>query len=392
MKSLNFADWLERRWVTPSYAGWLLLVLAICLFGAATNSMAGWLYVISGISFALLIIAAILPRRSIRQLELERFPIQPVSAGEDLTITLRLHNNHKQPKSLLQVWDLLPSELGRPQGKAIELVPPKDFYQWSYFQPTQKRGVYHWQDLQLRTGTPLGLFWCRRSQSVPAKAIVYPQVLKLQQCPLVDAIGAEDQDRIYSDRHYQAATEGMTKTLRAYRFGDPTRLIHWRSSARFDQFMVRELEVVTGGQELVICLDSGALWQAEIFEQAVIAAASLYFYAVRAQLNVRLWTAGAGLISGGRSVLEALAAVQMNEAVQHELPQKIPLLLLTSRAESMTALASHSRWLYFASPDELSLFAPRSALCAGLMVEHGKDLSQQLQRPPNFSQGSLAKA
>ncbi|MBE9203403.1 DUF58 domain-containing protein [Synechocystis salina LEGE 06099] len=383
MKSLNFSDWLERRWVTPSYAGWLLLVLAICLFGAATNSMAGWLYVISGISFALLIIAAILPRRSLRQLQLERFPIQPVSAGEDLTITLRLHNDHREPKNLLQAWDVLPPGLGRPQGKAIEFVPPKNFYQWSYFQPTQKRGVYHWQKLELRTGTPLGLFWCRRSQVIPVKAIVYPQVLKLQQCPLVDAIGAEDQDRIYSDRHYQAATEGMTKTLRAYRFGDPTRLIHWRSSARFDQFMVRELEVVTGGQELVICLDSGALWQAEIFEQAVIAAASLYFYAVRAQLNVRLWTAGAGLISGGRSVLETLAAVQMEESNEHELPRRIPLLWITGRAESVEDVASYSRWLYFAPPGASS--SPRSALCAGLTVEDGKDLSQQLQRPPNFS-------
>ncbi|AIE74292.1 MULTISPECIES: DUF58 domain-containing protein [unclassified Synechocystis] len=380
---LNLTDWLERRWVTPSYAGWLLFVLAICLFGAATNSMAGWLYVISGISFALLIIAAILPWRSLRQLQLERFPIQPVSAGEDLTITLRLHNSHREAKNLLQVWDVLPVGLGRPQGKAIELVAPKDFYQWSYFQPTQKRGVYHWQKLELRTGTPLGLFWCRRSQVVPAKAIVYPQVLKLQQCPLVDAIGSEDQDKTQSDRHYQAATEGITKTLRTYRFGDPTRLIHWRSSARFDQFMVRELEVVTGGQELVICLDSGSPWSEDVFEQAVIAVASLYFYAVRAQLNVRLWTAGAGLVAGGRSVLEALAAVQREEANQYEIPRKIPLLWITSRVRSLESLASYSRWLYFAPPGASS--SPHSALCAGLTVEDGKDLSQQLQRPLNFS-------
>ncbi|BAM54687.1 MULTISPECIES: DUF58 domain-containing protein [unclassified Synechocystis] len=382
-RDLNFADWLERRWVTPSYAGWLLLVLAVCLFGAATNSMAGWLYVISGISFALLIIAAILPWRSLRQLQLERFPIQPVSAGEDLTITLRLHNNHKEAKNLLQVWDVLPTGLGRPQGEAVELVAPKDFYQWSYFQPTHRRGVYHWQKLELRSGAPLGLFWCRRSQALPVKAIVYPQVLKLQQCPLVDAIGTEDQDKIQSDRHYQAATEGITKTLRAYRFGDPTRLIHWRSSARFDQFMVRELEVVTGGQELFIALDSASSWSAEIFEEAVIAAASLYFYAVRAQLNVRLWTAGAGLVAGGRSVLEALAAVQMEESNQHELPRRIPLLWITGRADSVQDLASYSRWLYFAPPGASA--SPHSALCAGLMVEVGKDLSQQLQRPPNFS-------
>ena len=380
-RKFNPADFLERHWVTPSYAGWLLFVLAICLFGAATNSMAGWLYVISGISFALLIIAAIIPGRSLRQLEVERFPIQPISAGEDLTITLRLHNRHKEGKNLLQVWDILPSTLGKPQGKAIEVIPPQNFYQWSYFQPTQRRGVYHWQELELRTGTPLGLFWCRRSKAIGAKAIVYPQVLKLQQCPIVDTVGSEDSAQVQSDRRYQAATEGVTKTLRAYRFGDPTRLIHWRSSARFDEFMVRELEVVTGGQELVICLDSNSLWQEDIFEQAVVVAASLYFYAVRAQLNVRLWTAGGGLIAGGRSVLEALAAVQMGESRHHDIPKKIPMLWLTSDAGSVDGLASYSRWLCFTSSAEQNF--PRSAPCPGLIITENKDLAQQLQLFPD---------
>lgn len=384
---LNLSDWLERHWATPSYAGWLLLVLAICLFGAATNSMAGWLYVISGISLALLIVAAIIPGRSLRQLELERFPIQPVSAGENLTITLRLHNRHKEAKNLLQVWDVLPANLGRPQGKAIEVIPPQNFYQWSYFQPTQKRGVYHWQQLEFRTGTPLGLFWCRRGKSIPTRAVVYPQVLKLQQCPIVDTVGSEDSAQLQSDRRYQAATEGVTKTLRAYRFGDPTRLIHWRSSARFDEFMVRELEVVTGGQELVICLDSGPRWEEDLFEQAVVAAASLYFYAVRAQLNVRLWTGGNGLVAGGRSVLEALAAVQMEESNHHDLPQKIPVLWLTGNAASLNNLASYSRWLYFANSAAPSL--PRSPGCPGLIITENKDLAPQLQHLPDFSAGRV---
>ncbi|WLT37874.1 hypothetical protein NON20_19745 [Synechocystis sp. B12] len=104
---------------------------------------------------------------------------------------------------------------------------------------------------------------------------------------------------------------------------------------------------------------------------------------MRAQLNVRLWTAGAGLVAGGRSVLEALAAVQMEESNQHELPRRIPLLWITGRADSVQDLASYSRWLYFAPPGASA--SPHSALCAGLTVEVGKDLSQQLQRPPNFS-------
>jgi len=379
MKSpLHWSDWLERRWATPSYAGGMLLALSLCFFGAATNSMAGWLYVISGVSFALLVIAAIIPVRSLRQLTVERLPIQPISAGDDLTITINFHNSHREPKTLLQVWDVLPTNLGKPEGTAIEVIPPQESYQWRYFYPTQQRGVYHWQRLELRTGTPLGLFWCRRSRPLPAKAIVYPQVLKLLQCPIVDSVGAEDSAKVNSDRRYQAATEGVTKTLRAYRFGDPMRLIHWRSSARFDEFKVRELEIVTGGQEVVICLDSGGQWSDDSFEAAVIAAASLYFYALRAQLNGKLWTAGGGLVSGGRMVLEALASVQWGERANHDIPQKMPMVWLTGNPQTLGTLTTHDRWLYFTADGDQTV-AP-GATTKGLVIKATADLGQQLQK------------
>jgi len=46
-------------------------------------------------------------------------------------------------------------------------------------------------------------------------------------------------------------TEGLTRSLRPYRLGDPTRLIHWRTSARYGELRVRELEVMTGGKKLL---------------------------------------------------------------------------------------------------------------------------------------------
>ena len=58
-------EWLETHWVTPAYAGCLLTGIALCFFGAASNTMAGWLYVISGLIFGLLVVAAVLPARSL---------------------------------------------------------------------------------------------------------------------------------------------------------------------------------------------------------------------------------------------------------------------------------------------------------------------------------------
>ncbi len=380
MKALSSpTDWLERHWAVPAYAGSLLLALSLCFFGAATNTMAGWLYVLSGIIFALLGLGSILPGRAIKGLTLERSPIAPVSAGDDLTIELTLHNPTHQPTTLVQVWDILPPALGKPQGTAIEVIAPQSSHRWSYYQPTTRRGVYHWRSLDLRSGTPLGLFWSRRAQLLPTTALVYPQILPLLQCPLIDDIGRDNSPQVQSDCRYRAASEGVTKTLRPYRYGDSTRLIHWRSSARLDQFQVRELEIITGGQEVVICLDSDHNWLDETFEQAVIAAASLYFYAHHCQLNVKLWTAPTGLVSGHRSVLETLAAVNAKDTTKGDRPQQVPLLWLTNGLEPVEPLPAGSRWLIFTDDEPITMASHSST--PGMIITTEMSLISQLQRP-----------
>ena len=104
----RFSNWLETHAVKPDYSGWVLTGVAICFFGAAINTMAGWLYVISGLSFAILGIAVILPKRSLKGISISRQPIEPVSAGDDLTIALEINNQTLQSKTLLQVQDIYP--------------------------------------------------------------------------------------------------------------------------------------------------------------------------------------------------------------------------------------------------------------------------------------------
>jgi uncharacterized protein (DUF58 family) len=342
----RIADRLERKWVNPAYAGWLLIVLTICFFGAATNTMAGWLYVLSGLGVALLGIAALLPPRSLKNLTIERLPVAPVTAGDDLEITIEIHNPSPYPQTLFQVLDLSPFRASQPPLTAVEAIAPHGKYTWVYYQPTQQRGIYSWEKLVLRSGAPIGLFWCRRERHNPITTYVYPQILSLSHCPLIDGIGNLDRtpDRQFAHRDLALANEGVTRSLRPYRYGDPLRSIHWRSSARYGEFQVREWEIERGGQDLAICLDNELSWTVEDFEQAVITACSLYFYARRSQLNVKLWTAGTGLIDDDHEVLEALAAVQMSTANPQALPS-LPLVWLTNQPQHLQSLPIGSRWL-----------------------------------------------
>jgi uncharacterized protein (DUF58 family) len=394
MQYQQINHWLETRWVKPAFSGWLLAGLSLFFFAAATNTMAGWLYVISGVIFALLAIATILPRRSLRQIRVVRQPIQPVSSGEPLTIELELHNPTPRPKTLIEVQDFLPHTLSKPIKQALELIPAEGVQRWVYQQPTQRRGVYRWHTVNLRTAAPLGLFWSRQSRTARAIAIVYPTVLPLSRCPLVDEMGKDVNNQVQDNYRALGATEGVTRTLRPYRWGDPIRLVHWRTSARYGELRVRELEVFTGGQEVVIGLDSAIAWNLEDFEQAVIAAASLYFYAVQRQLQVSLWTAQTGLLRGGQAVLEALAETYAGEEEGGDRIPPRPLVWLSQNPDRLSDLPQGSRWLLWRRkssnelqlekpPTERSLASNHSSFSnhPGFVVQPEKDLQIQLQAP-----------
>ncbi len=375
---MPIANWLENNLVAPAYGGWVLIGLSICFLAAAINTMAGWLYVISGLSLALLAIAALLPSRSLSGISLNRRPIQAISTGDRLTIELEIVNQTNQSKTLLQVQDVLPYTLGQPLPVPIEILSPQASHRWVYYHQAERRGIYYWQTVQLRTATPLGLFWCRRQRDIPAKAIVYPIVLPLTNCPIVDEMGQEDSNQFYSQQRSQIATEGMTRSLRPYRLGDPTRLIHWRTSARYGELRVRELEIVTGGKEIIIALNSAATWQEDNFEQAVIAAASLYFYAVRQQLNVKLWTA-TGLVQGERAVKETLAAVEAGQESTANLSSSNPVIWL-SQEDDRSTVPPGSRAIIWQS---VSLSQPDLSKGdrPGLVIQTEQPLQLQLQQP-----------
>ncbi|BAY60931.1 hypothetical protein NIES22_09920 [Calothrix brevissima NIES-22] len=375
-------NWLQTRACAPAYSGWVLAGIALCFFGAAVNTMAGWLYVISGISFALLIVAAILPPRSLVGLTVKRRPIRPISAGDELTVEIEIYNQTQQSVNLLKVEDILPFVLGKPVTKAIETIPPQSHYRWVYYQPTQRRGVYRWQKLELVTGAPLGLFWCRRQRECPATAIVYPSVLPLSYCPLVDEMGQEESYTSHlRGKPLQTETSGLVRSLRPYRIGDPIRLIHWRTSARYGELRVRELEIVTSGQEIIIALDSASQWESENFEQAVIAAASLYFYAQRQNMQVSLWTAFTGLIKGDRTIQEALAATNAQEDSQTPLPEGYPVIWLTENPDSISALSSGSRWVLWQNTSLSATPVGVNQNSSGIMVQSDQALQPQLQKP-----------
>lgn len=383
----KLASWLETHWAVPAYAGWVIMGLTTFFLLAAANTLAGWLYVLGGLGLGLLLVSAVLPIKSLQGVQVERLPLLPVSVGESLNLGLKLSNSTKMAKSLMQVYDHPPKHLGVATAHSIDEIPAQATHTWTYTLQPQQRGVYRWQNVQLRSAAPLGLFWCRRSRPVKAKAIVYPQILPLQQCPLLDHSGHEqDRQRQAQQIGPQNNNEGVTRSVRPYRWGDPLRLVHWRTSARHNELRIRELEMFAGGHTLVIALDSSGDWQPDQFEQAVIAAASLYAYGQKHQDQVELWTAQMGLQTGRQAILETLAQVQAGEVTVAPFPQQ-SVIWLTSDPSGISTLPRGSCWLFWPNPNAVNHHGEtHQPQGQGVVIDSDQPLQSQLQTSMTVAQ------
>ena len=376
----RWTGWLthwETRLVGLSFQGALLGMIALFLFGAATNAMAGWLYVMSGVLLALMLVAAVLTVRSLGGLTATRSPVAPISVDDLATIDCRITNSAKTARSLLQWIDRPPAPLAVVSG-SIALIPAHGTVTVQSQFRASRRGIYRWPGLTLRSGAPFGLFWRQQAIAAPAKLVVYPRVWPLAQCPIVDLMGEGDAQNVAGDRALRLGNEGLTRSLRPYRWGDSTRLIHWRSSARFGELQVRELETAATGPDLIVALDSAIAWHPDDFEQAVEAAASIYVYASRCYLDPFLWTAATGLVRGRQVVLETLAGTQAGELAQHDRPTR-SVLWLTAATDRVADLPDRSRWLLWLPPGAALAGPGPGRSTPGLTLTRDRAIAEQLQ-------------
>jgi uncharacterized protein (DUF58 family) len=149
--------------------------------------------------------------------------------------------------------------------------------------PPLRRGAVTADDWTLDTGDPLGLFRRRTLGEDAELALVLPRFASLHAQPPVRELEA-----VVTAPRAGSGTEIFG--VREYRPGDPLRRIHWRSTARRGELIVREFEP-PGVQNLGIFLDpypptDGAA------DQVARLAASEAWDCLRGGGRVTLWAPG----------------------------------------------------------------------------------------------------
>ena len=242
--------------------------------------------------------------------------------GERIEERLALENHSWVPKLWIQVSD--GSTLPGHHAGYVSSVGPHQRIAWRAKTVCRRRGRYTLGPVTATTGDPLGLFRRELALAPEHQLLVLPPVLPLSTFDLYP--GAMPGRGRGSQRSLQTTTNAVT--VRPYVPGDALTRIHWPSTARLGQFMVKEF-VLDPTIDVAILLDLRHEVQAgegdsSTEEYGVTIAASIASYLLRNQeLAISLTVSGATDASlpidrGERQldrVLEVLAVVHPQRTV-----------------------------------------------------------------------------
>ena len=252
--------------------GWGLTVGALGLALAGRLLGVLELYVLAAGAWALM--GTALAYLALRPADVEgRRTLHParVQAGDECRVELSVANRGRRATAVIELRDRVG---GGPRLARLLLAPLAAGAEEraTYRIPTEQRGVLSVGPLEARRFDPLALATTARTIAPVTELVVYPTVE-----PVLALPRAPGDDRKGGSR--RAAAMGSAGedfyALRPWAVGDDLRRVHWPSTARRDELMVRQHDVPWQGRATVV-LDLRARYHDEdSVEQAVSAAASI---------------------------------------------------------------------------------------------------------------------
>ncbi len=257
----------------------LLGCLALILYGIATSSGAGWMYVISASLAGVIAVSILSTFSNTRGVEAKRHSPPVGTAGEPLACALEIRNSGKLSKTLLEIEDDFAGGKGRAVAARIKPGAPERL---EYAVENPRRGVYSDGGTRIESSAPFGLLASRRILRTPSVTTIYPKTFEVAGLPRPDPSDTAESGKDEAAAPRRGAG-GEFWGVRDYRPGDPARLIAWRQSARSAHTgrlavmeMARETE-----PPFTISLDLDEKAPHAAREMAVSAAASLLLRALR---------------------------------------------------------------------------------------------------------------
>jgi uncharacterized protein (DUF58 family) len=210
--------------------------------------------------------------------------------GEELRVTYTLRNTSRLPKPWLEAHNPTTLPAGLP-GRVLGLGPRAE-RSWLIRAPLMRRGHFRIEPLNIRTGDPFGFFEAQAAVGQGVTVVVYPMIERLPLWRLPPA-GIEG-THAHAERTLQATP--LATTVRPWAPGDAYSRIHWRSTARHGDIVVKDFDLEQTADawiflDLQHAVQAGAGDDSTV-EVAVRAAASIADKAILENRSVGLTTNG----------------------------------------------------------------------------------------------------
>ena len=211
-----------------------------------------------------------------------------LEVGQVATVRLRIENPGRIPTGLMLLEDQVPYVLGSRPRFVVEQLRPRWHREMTYQVRSEVRGRYSLGPLTVRLSDPFGFVELDRAFASRVGIVVTPAVVPLPRTRLSGDWSGTGDNR---PRAF-AAAGSEDVTVREYRLGDDLRRVHWRSTARTDELMVRREEQPHQSRATLL-LDRRASAHrgsgpASSFEYAVSATASVGAHLAAQQFLVRM--------------------------------------------------------------------------------------------------------
>ncbi len=245
--------------------------------------------------------------RCVREITPARVP-----AGQPASVSIRLDNVSRLPTGLLLAEDTVPFSLGTRPRFVLDRIEPGGTRQLNYPLQSDHRGRFAIGPLQVHVADNFGLVRVGSQAAAAGTLVVTPAITALPRTALAGAWLGQGG----SNAAVVAAAGEDDVVPRAYRDGDELRRVHWRSTARHGELMVRREEQRWRNRALLF-LDTRAVAHtgrgpASSFEFAVSAAASIGVHLAREGIEGEFITdTGAAAAPGSfeDTLLESLAVI-----------------------------------------------------------------------------------
>jgi uncharacterized protein (DUF58 family) len=185
-----------------------------------------------------LITAAVIGRSRYRLALVRTVNPQLVSAGQAARVTLSLTNEGRTPSGVLLLEDHVPYVLGTRPRFVLDGIGHGWRRHVTYQVRSDVRGRFEIGPMTVRVSDPFGFIELGRAFHTTVPLTVTPRTVALPHIPLGGAWTGS------GDNRPRAFATGSAEdvTVREYRRGDDLRRVHWRSSARVGELMVRREE------------------------------------------------------------------------------------------------------------------------------------------------------